>query len=197
MLHWKKTQFLRQSARAHAHTRLHTWWKTTVAQSVSVLRSPGRFPTNSPGVFFSERTWSNQARKTVNIQYMCSELTVPQESCPVDETHTLTLADRHFSNAAQQPCSHMELGDTHPPFHTQINTDQSRASLYFSIVGPRLVNLDVGCSGIWSVCFLFQTWLCSSIFILFLCSFIRGKKKAIINHLFLMVITVSVIINTL
>lgn len=52
VLHWKKTQFLRQSARAHAHTRLHTWWKTTVAQSVSVLRSPGRFPMNSPGVFF-------------------------------------------------------------------------------------------------------------------------------------------------
>lgn len=85
----------------------------------------------------------------------------------VDVTHTLVLADRHFENAAaQQPrLTHGVWWHTPTLSHSDKHRSKQGEPRLFILQhspGPRLVNLDVGCSGIWSVCFLFSNltlWL--------------------------------------
>ncbi len=133
MQHWRKTQpyweyWGRAPAYTHTHTFLHTHWKP---HSLSLFSEFGEVPGQLSWFVFFHKTWSNQARKTVNIQYTCCELS-PHTDCTTrkssaDVRHTLLQQTGSF----KQPGSHMEFGDTHPPFHAQINTDQSGTSLGF------------------------------------------------------------------
>ena len=111
---YKHTECIEAWERLHTHifTVLHTRSKNPRWHSLSLFsEARGGSPTNS--IFFiKKKLGQNQTRKSVNIQYHKKVV------CKMRVEQTASLKNK---NAAH----HMEFGDTHPLFHTQINTDLS------------------------------------------------------------------------
>lgn len=142
-------RILKQSPRTHIHTFTYTL-KTTVAQSVSVLRVWGGSQWTLLVCVFS-----NQTRKT--IQYMCCEL-----SPRTDWTTRRLSADVTFKRCTPA-LSH---------------SDKHRSKQGQPSPGPRLVNLDVDCSGI-------SVFESMAQFLLFLCLFFRWKGPKFLSFFIL------------